>query len=110
MPTINIYYKSDDQSHELEGITPDIKEYAAKILTCGDISLKPHEISVRLIKAGGAMIGEVEAEINAYAFDDRVKKQDELCLGLADFIQNKSSIKDVKAWLILSELGHSWED
>ncbi len=56
------------------------------------------------------MIGEVEAEVNAYAFDDRVKKQDELCLDFANFIQTKSNIKNVKAWLILSELGHSWED
>ena len=55
------------------------------------------------------MIGEVEVEITAHAFSERVQKQDEICLEVMKYIQeNVPSIGNVKVWLKLSELGHSW--
>lgn len=111
MPTINIYYQDQEQKSKLEKIITDLKEFAAKELTCGEIALKPDEISVRLIKTeGGDMIGTIEAEVKAFAFKERIEKQDEFCLSLMRFIQEMTLIENVKTWLILSELGHSWEN
>lgn len=110
MPTINIYFKDEEQKLKLEEATTNLKEFAAKELTCGEIALKANEISVRLIRVeGNGMLGQVEAEVTAFAFEERVKKQDEFCLDLMRFIEEKTGISNVKTWLILSELGHSWE-
>lgn len=111
MPTMNVYYQNEGHRSKLKEITTGLKEYAAKELSCGDIALKPDEVSVRLIKTEGeGMIGTVEAEVNAFAFDERIKKQDEFCLNLMRFIQDKTDIGNVRTWLILSELGHSWKE
>lgn len=56
------------------------------------------------------MIGGVEVDIHAHAFQERIEKQDEICLSVMDYIQKKEpSVGAVKVWLILSELGHSWK-
>ncbi len=56
------------------------------------------------------MIGDIELEISAHAFEERVKKQDEICLEVMNYLKNKKpSLGNVKVWLKLSELGHSWE-
>ena len=110
MPTINIYYKSDSDSRKLQPFIPKLKKYLAEKLTCGDIKLTPAEISIRFILTqGGEMIGNVELEITAYAFPERVEKQDEICNEVRQYIQeNYPSIGEVRVWLILAELGHSW--
>lgn len=111
MPTANIFYSKKEQDDDLQELAVKLKPYLAKELTCGEIKLKENEISVRLIQIGGAgMIGAVEVEITAYAFSERVEKQDQICLEVRDFIQKEyPSLKEVKVWLILAELGHSWE-
>jgi hypothetical protein len=95
-------------------VTPLIKElknFIAKELTCKDIKLKSEEVSIRLVVIkGDGMIGNVEIDIKAHAFKERVKRQDEICLNIMRYIQKKiPSIGTVKVWLALSELGHSWE-
>ena len=109
MPTVNVYSKK--QIKEFEKFIPELKKYVAKQLTCGDIKLSPNEISVRIIiTAGGQMIGEVELEITAHSFAERVNKEDKICLNIMKYIEGKlPSVGDVKVWLKLSELGHSWE-
>jgi hypothetical protein len=111
MPTVNIYFKNSDQRTKLSSLVPELKSLVAKELTCGDIALTPEEVSVRFIEGvGDFMIGSVEVDIHAYAFEDRIKKQDEICLSIMDYIQTKEpSVGVVKVWLILSELGHSWK-
>lgn len=89
-----------------------LKDCIAQELTCGDIKLKPSEISIRLIKInGGEMIGAVEVEIVAHFFTERIKNQDEICLKIMDYIHKENpSLGEVKVWLQLSELGHSWKE
>lgn len=110
MPTINVYYRKTKDFRNLNMLASKMKNYFAKNLTCGDIKLTPKEISVRLIEAkGNGMIGNVELEIKAHAFPERIKKQDEICLNAAAYIKKEiPSIGSVKVWLQLSELGHSW--
>ena len=55
------------------------------------------------------MIGKVELEIKAHAFRERVEKQDEICNDVRKYIMQKNkSLGDIRVWLILNELGHSW--
>ncbi len=110
MPTVNIYYKNKDIPQELTNLTPELKERLAEKLTCGEIKLTPAEISIRFIfTQGEGMIGNVELEITAHAFPERVKKQDEICRDVMNYIQKEiPSVGDVKVWLKLCELGHSW--
>jgi hypothetical protein len=55
------------------------------------------------------MIGALELEIHAHAFPDRVLRQDAICNTVRHFVQDRlPNIGDVRVWLVLSELGHSW--
>ncbi|HEX7542574.1 MAG TPA: hypothetical protein VF385_00625 [Patescibacteria group bacterium] len=109
MPTVNIFCKKED-NNQLSNLLIDLKIFLAKKLTCGDIKLSPKEISIRIINIeGNNMIGKVELEIKAHAFKERIEKQDEICNDIRKYIMNKNkSSNDVRVWLILSELGHSW--
>ncbi len=95
---------------EIDRIFLDLKVFVAKELTCVNIDLDPDEVSVRLIKVDGeGMIGDLEVEVNAYAFKERVKKKDEFCVNLTNYLTRTTGMRNVKTWLILSELGHSME-
>jgi hypothetical protein len=111
MPTSNIFYAKSQQEKNLQGLASKLKPYLAEKLTCGQIKLKKDEISVRLINVDvTGMIGEVEVEITAFAYPERVKNQDRICLDVRDYIMKEyPSLGEVKVWLILAELGHSWE-
>lgn len=111
MPTVNIFYNDKNLLKQLDDLVKPLKEYVAHSLTCGDIKLKSSEVSVRFIgSSGSGMLAPLEIEVTASSFKERVEKQDEICLGIQGFILERiSSLKDVKVWLILSELGHSWE-
>lgn len=108
MPTVNIFH--EEQTKELNDLSKKLKPYLAEKLSCGDIKLTSEEVSVRLIKIdGGDMIGRVELEIKAHAFKERVEKQDEICNDVRDYIVKEySSLGNIRVWLTLSELGHSW--
>lgn len=109
MPTVNIYQANKDYEYALEQLTPSLKELVAKELSGKDIQLDIDEISVRLIQVNGkGMLAKVELEIHAAAFEDRIKQQDETCLKIQHFLKDALQI-EVKVWLVLSELGHSWE-
>ncbi len=110
MPTINIFYNDARLVGELEKATASLKKYAAEQLTCGDIKLNADEISVRFLKdEGNGMLAPLELEISAAAFKERVDKQDEICLNIQKFLLDMLDVQDIKVWLILSELGHSWK-
>lgn len=117
MPIVNIFYKNSNQQKGvgpqfiLNSLKDELKSFVAQELTCKDIKLKPEEISLRLINiSGDGMIGNIEIEITAYSFKERVQKRDQICLNIAKFFQQKNkSLGEVKIWLVLAELGHSWE-
>ena len=110
MPTVNIYHKERKPLLKLQPFSPKLKAYLSEKLSCGDIKLTPSEISVRFIYAGGSsMIGDLELEITAHAFPERVAKQDQICLDTIKYIMKEVPFAgNVKVWLKLCELGHSW--
>lgn len=112
MPTINLYFNDDQVLPQLRKVTQALKSYVADQLTCGDRKLDLNEVSVRFIPVLGAgMLASVELEITAAAYNERVEKQDEICLNIQRFIlDNIAALKDTQVWLILCELGHSFED
>jgi len=110
MPTVNIYSKNKQNLNKLLGLSADLKVLIADLLTCDNIKLSTNEISIRFLKIeGNQTIAPVELEINAAAFKNRVLKQDKICKIVRSFIMDKCPfIEDVRVWLVLSELGHSW--
>jgi len=110
MPTVNVYYKNRNNFDALVSFIPKLKEYIADKLSCGDKELTSDEISIRLISVDGdAMIGSIELEITAHAFKERVDRQDEICREVREYIMKEiPSLGDVRVWLKLCELGHSW--
>ncbi|OGJ16804.1 MAG: hypothetical protein A2632_02050 [Candidatus Pacebacteria bacterium RIFCSPHIGHO2_01_FULL_46_16] len=110
MPTVNIYATDQKVFGNLQVFIPKLKQYLADKLTCSEIKLTAKEITMRFVLvAGGEMLGNVEMEITAHAFPERVQKEDKICLEIMRFVQeNNPSIGDVKVWLKLCELGHSW--
>jgi len=111
MPAVNLYFNDDKYVAQLEKITPALKQFVADQLTCNDISLGPGEVSVRLLPARGkGMLAKVELDIFAAPYKERIDKQDEICLNVRQFVLDRvEGLEDAKAWLILSELGHSWD-
>ena len=110
MPMINVFYADELYPQQLGSITAALKDFAAKSLTCHDIALRPDEISVRLLQAtGDGMLAEIEVEVTAHAFRERIERQDEICLEIREFLKSKLTAPDVRVWLLLPELGHSWE-
>ncbi len=106
MPTINVYAK--DRLKEKE-IVLKLRPFAAERLSCGEIRLTEKEISIRFIKVSGQMIGEVELEVSVHAFKERVEREDEIANELRDFLMKEfPELGDVRVWLKLSELGHSF--
>jgi len=111
MPTLNVFYRHDRHEPQLEAVTDPLKLYVAEQLTCGDITLNSDEVSVRLLKSiGSGMLADVEMDMTAAAYAERVERQDEICLNVRAFAMEKMpEVGDVKVWLNLHELGHSWE-
>jgi hypothetical protein len=113
MPTANVYSSDTASQDSLVKLGTSLRELLARELTCGDITLDPNEISIRFLSVttNASMIAPVEIEIMAHAFGDRTKRADTICLIVRDFVKEKiPSIKDVRVWLVLAELGHSWQD
>lgn len=110
MPTVNVFYQSEATKDFLRELPGKLKSHLAEKLSCGEITLTPNEVTVRFINVNGeGMIGEMEIEITAHAFAERVKKQDKICRELRAYILKEyPSLSDVRIWLILCELGHSW--
>ena len=102
---MNIYARTFDG---MESLAAGLKAYVAEQLTCGDIALTPDEVSVRFVEVqGGSMLGDVEAEIVAHAFPERVARQDEICRNIMRYLEERG-LERPKVWLMLGELGHSW--
>lgn len=110
MPTVNIYQNTKEFEQKLRLATPGLKRKLADLLSGESIKLNTEEISVRIIDTiGQGMLAKVELEIHAAAFKERVDKQDEVCLSVQKYLIDALGT-DVKVWLILSELGHSWQN
>ncbi|MDE1865824.1 MAG: hypothetical protein KGH94_04280 [Candidatus Micrarchaeota archaeon] len=106
MPMANVYYKSWGDTGSLK--VPKLQAYLASRLSCGDIKLRPDEVSVRLIAAKdeSAMLGRIEVDITAHAFPDRVRDQDKICYDVKEWLRKEASIADPRVWLQLCQLGH----
>lgn len=109
MPTVNIFHTSVEQAKQCQQISTEFKSYLASELSCGDISLTPEEVSVRLIETtDGGMIAQLEVEVTVHAFEERVEKQDEIANNIRDYLLDKVQADDIRVWLLLPQLGHSW--
>lgn len=110
MPTVDIFYQDETHKRQLNELVDEVKSYIASELTCGEIALSPSEVSVRLIRSEGTgMIAKLEVQITAHAFDERVNKQDEICVHIRKFLMDRVPETDIRVWLLLAQLGHSWE-
>ena len=108
MPSMNIY-TSKERAKSLESILPELREFAAEKLSCEDRKLAPHEMSLRIIVPEASLpIADTELEIKAYSYPERVKKQDDICISIKNYVQKYCpKAGSVYVWLQLSELGHS---
>jgi hypothetical protein len=114
MPTVNIYLREigTDQPQIDEGLIHELREKMAGELSCGARKLQAKEITVRCLPVkGNGMIAPVEVDITAHAYEERIKRADSICLTIREFLMEKiPSAEDVRVWLNLTELGHSWEE
>lgn len=112
MPVVNAYYRDSKYLSSLATSSPALKSYVAEQLTCGDRTLQPNEVSVRLLEAAGkSMLADVELDILAAPYKERVERQDKICRNVKKFVlDNVPGLDDANVWLVLSELGHSHED
>ncbi len=112
MPTVNIFHAESGVA-QIESAISELRRFIAEQLTCGAIKLRPEEVSIRLIRvqSGSFMIAPIEIEITAHAFPERIQQQDEICLHIRTFLRRTMGAgQDVRVWLLLPQLGHSWEE
>lgn len=112
MPAVELYYRKRDHEPQIEDAIDPLKVYIAEKLTCGDITLAPEEVSIRgiYVALGKGMIADIEMDITAAPFNERVDRQDEISLDVQSAAKNLiPDADDVKVWLKLHELGHSFE-
>ena len=113
MPTANIYTSEEIHKDALVALAPQLRTMLARELTSGSHHLTEHEISIRIIAVSteSSMIAPIEIEIKAHAYGDRAPRADEICLDVRKFVKkNVPSASDVRVWIMLAELGHSWEE
>ena len=110
MPTVTIYAEGHQYLEALSPLLPNLRSTVAGLLSTPSWELRPEMISVRmLVTDGGAMIAPIEVELIAAAFPERVARQDEICLAVRDWLRSaEHSLPEVRVWLVLCELGHSW--
>ncbi len=117
MPTVNIYIKSDDSNTAkirmqlIHGHIKQIRNYIAEELSCSSRVLKDEEVSIRcLFVNGGAMIGDIEFDIAAYAYNERVNIQDGICNDIKVYLKKLLEPDySIEVWLLLCEMGHGFE-
>ena len=110
MPTVNVFSNDNEKLQEFEKVIDELKVLVAEQLSNDHIHLDTNEVSVRLIKTIGlGMLASIELEITAHAFKERIQKQDEICLNVRQFLKQRIEVDEIRVWLLLPELGHSWE-
>ncbi len=112
MPVVNTYYREPRFFPALSEASPAIQECIAEQLSCGDRTLQPSEVSVRLLDAlGRNMLADVEIDMFAAPYKERVERQDEICRNVRKLVLSLvPDLQDTQVWLMLQELGHSWEE
>jgi hypothetical protein len=111
MPLIIIHTSSEEQNNLLFSALTELKDFAAKELSCGSKKLDASEISIRIIKSDtNKSIADIEVVIIAHSYSERIKNQDKICMSLKKFIEDRCAPFTVFVWLQLSELGHSVSD
>lgn len=108
MPTVNVFLTSREHQQLLATHCDGLKKLLAQELPCDERELQPNEVSVRVIRTASreGMLADVELDINAAAYPERVARQDNICSLVSVWFRNIAGI-EVKTWLALSELGHS---
>lgn len=112
MPTVNIYINHNRPLAQRSLPLEELRAYIANVLSCGDRQLSPQEISLRVLMTAQSLpITPIEIEVHAFAYQERVVAQDSICRGIAEMFL-KLLPQEIKphVWLVLSELGHSWEE
>ena len=115
MPFINILTNDQSSKKALLKLTPKLKVFLAKKLSCKEIKLKSSEIDINFIPSeynhNDKEVATIKIQIFAASFPQRVKQQDKICRDVKTLIiKNESDIIGdyVKVWLVLTELGHSF--
>lgn len=109
MPIMNIYVKDVEFVPGIQNIMDGIKDYSAQKLSSGETNLSSEEITIRVINVlSHGMIGDIEVEVIAHAMPERLKNQDAICLDIRKYIMDNIEVNDVRVWILLPELGHSW--
>ena len=109
MPVVNVNYQRTEDLLQLDAKTRTLTQYFSEALSCTERKLKPNEISLRYHKVeGNGMLRNVEFDIMAFAYPERVKRQDEICRDARVFIEKEvPSVAPVYVFLQLSEFGMS---
>lgn len=113
MPTVTIYSQAGSGiSKVLLKSVDDIRTRVAELLSGKSRQLLTKEISVRLVESiGSGMIAQIEIEISAQNYPERSVNADRICLDMRTYMKKIApEIEDVRVWLQLVELGHSWTE
>lgn len=104
MPIVNIYSPTEI-IEQLRGDVDRLRNLTAAVLNVEEWPIDYTHISLRLIVVSGILIGDVEVEIIAHSFDDRVNRKDEICSSVRSELEDMWRL-EVRVWLHLVEMGY----
>lgn len=108
MPTVNVFLASEEHEQLLLTYCDELKQLIAQELSCDERGLQSNEVSVRVVRVASrkGMLADVEIDIAAAHYPERVIRQDNICSLVSVWFRNVTGI-EANTWLALSELGHS---
>jgi phenylpyruvate tautomerase PptA (4-oxalocrotonate tautomerase family) len=107
MPLVNIYLTKPNT--QIEELAEELAEEVANCLSVAARVITTKDVSVRVIECKeGKLLAPVEIDIAARLYEERIKKSDQVCNYLKQFVLSKiNGVSDVRVCLVLSEFGHS---
>jgi hypothetical protein len=109
MPLANIYCPDPKIKGKINGHLKDIQAAIAKALSYSESKLSPDDIRIRGIHLdfNSDNIAQIEIDIFAYDFKERVEREDEIAKEIEAEIKKIVCYPDVKVFPIFCKIGHS---
>ncbi len=108
MPLVYILCPESSVKGKVSGHLKDIQTAIAKALSCTESKPSPDDIRIRGIHLDfNSKIAQIEIDIFAYDFKERVEREDEIAEEIENQIIKIVGYSDVKVFPIFCKIGHS---
>ncbi len=108
MPLVNIFCSDSSLHGQISGHLDKIQAVIANALSCAENTPSSDDIRIRGVHLDfNSKIAQIEIDIFAYDFEERVRRQDEIAKEIEAEIIKIVGYPKVKVFPIFCKIGHS---